>query len=208
MAFEVFSNEGARPKGMAYVTTDKQGRIYINRLAQKNMGISQIPVELYVAYDKVNKRIGLAKPEVVRLTDIHAFTFSGKRAYASAISFLKKNGIMPSRKAQRYFYDGREDGWYTFKLEEYDAPDDAYLPREEDDIPKGQTNIDDHSEERGEILVKKPDLSTFTEGEKNAINTYYVFPSLSQRELAKKCDISKATVSNALKKARELGYIE
>jgi hypothetical protein len=79
-------------------------------------------ITLYVSYDKVNKRIGIAKPDVVRLTDTHPYIFDKNRGYAKARNFLKANAI-PYDNAARYVFDGKENGWLTFRLSGYEAPD-------------------------------------------------------------------------------------
>jgi hypothetical protein len=80
------------------------------------------PTPLYVGYDKVNKRIAIAKPNVVRLTGTIPYKFDGKRGYTMARNFLKGNGISYDTAA-RYLFDGKENGWWTFKLDGYSAPD-------------------------------------------------------------------------------------
>lgn len=109
-----------------YLTIDSQGRIYLNRESQRLLGIEKLSAELYVGYDPVNKRIGLAKPDVVRMTELGTYRFAGDRPYASARNFCKDNGIYPKKGSDRYLYHGKEKDWFTFQLEEYASPDDAY----------------------------------------------------------------------------------
>lgn len=125
-----FSNEGHRSLKQ-YLSTDRLGRIYISEGAKEIMNIhdEELPVSLYIGYDKVNKRIGLARPNVVRLTDVKPFKFNGRRTYASAKSFLMANNILPEKDVQRYRYVGKEDGIFVFQLEDYEAPDARYQPK-------------------------------------------------------------------------------
>lgn len=128
--FSFFSNDGHRQLKQ-YISTDRLGRLYLSEGAKELMGIhnEELPVSLYLGYDKVNKRIGLARPDVVRLVDVKPFKFNGKRTYASAKSFLMANNILPEKGVQRYDYVGKEDGIYVFQLEEYEAPDARYQPK-------------------------------------------------------------------------------
>lgn len=129
MAFEIYDNRGSR-SGEKFIAVDNQARLYLSSGLQDELGCRGREIELYVAYDKVNKRIAIAKPDVVRLTGVNPMRFDANRSYASARGFLHHNQI-PARAA-RYYYDGNEKsgefrGWLTFKLDEYDAPD-ARLP--------------------------------------------------------------------------------
>jgi hypothetical protein len=119
-----YSAREGRPTGTPAITVDKQARIRLNKPLRRELGCEGRSIKLYLAYDPVNKRIGLAKPDVVRLTDHRPVTFDGQRGYATVTGFLRKFQI-PYDKTYRYTYDGKEgDGWWTFRLEGYDAPDD------------------------------------------------------------------------------------
>lgn len=121
-----------RPADDKAVTVDKNGRLYLNRELQRALGCEGKPIKLYLAYDPVNKRIGLAKPDVVRLTDTRPVSFDANRSYASVRGFLQRFNI-PHDRSYRYIWDGMEDGWWTFRLEGYDAPDAKYQPKGQSD---------------------------------------------------------------------------
>lgn len=122
-AFTWISNEPARS---AYVTVDKQLRLYLNAGARDVLGVS-VPCRLIAGYDYVNKRIVLAKPEVVRAANVKAYSFD-QRAYAHARNFVRKIEVSNPALPIRFNYIGRDyseypDGSYAFEYEDYDAPD-------------------------------------------------------------------------------------
>lgn len=129
MAIVPFSNVSTRGD-TAFITTDAQNRLCLSAKLRRDLGLtngSSGSIRLYLGYDKVNKRIGIAKPDIVRLTDTKPYKFDAKRGYAHARNFLRANEILPAKgKSARYVYDGQEDGWHTFKLDGYDAPDKAF----------------------------------------------------------------------------------
>lgn len=112
----------SRKGGILFVTVDALGRLCLSSALQRELDCVKSPIELYVAYDKVNKRIGLAKPAVVRLTGTNPYKFD-RRSYANAQNFLKANQVAYEGGGQRYIFDGKENGWLTFKLAGYEAPD-------------------------------------------------------------------------------------
>lgn len=118
-SFEFFSNVGIKYL-RKYLSVDKHGRLYLSEGTKELMGIrnEDLPIKLYIGYDKVKKCIGLAKPEDVRLPDVIPFTFNGERTYASVRSFLQDNLILPKEGVDRYNYIGEEEGIYVFELEE------------------------------------------------------------------------------------------
>ncbi len=118
MTFEVFDN--SPPKHSA-LTVDKFARLYMNTAAMEEFGFKEKCGNLYIGYDIVNKRIGLAKPNIVRLVDTNPISFD-KRSYAYIKRFLERFKIDYS-ESKRYLYVGKENGWYMFELEGYDAPD-------------------------------------------------------------------------------------
>lgn len=122
MALIPFDAKEGRPAGEPAITIDRQGRLYLNKALQRELGCENQAIKLYLAYDPVNKRIGLAKPDVVRLTNHRPVSFDKSRSYAMVRSFLQRFQI-PYDKSYRYIYDGKENGWWTFRLEDYDAPD-------------------------------------------------------------------------------------
>jgi bifunctional DNA-binding transcriptional regulator/antitoxin component of YhaV-PrlF toxin-antitoxin module len=105
------------------VTVDRMGRICLSAEFRKLLGVSKgLHVKLYVSYDKVNKRIGLAKPDIIRLVGVRPYNFD-KRGYTNAKRFLTDNEI-PFDTAYNYEFDGVEgDGWNAFRLAGYVAPD-------------------------------------------------------------------------------------
>lgn len=130
--FSFFSNEGHRTY-KPYISADRLGRVYLSEGAKELMNIKneELPVALYLGYDKVNKRIGLARPEVVRLVDVKPFKFNGERTYASARSFLLANNILPKEGVNRYIFVGKEEGIFVFQLEDYEAPDAKFQPKKD-----------------------------------------------------------------------------
>lgn len=129
MAFEIYDNRGSR-SGEKFIAVDNQARLYLSSSLQRELGCVGREIELYVAYDKVNKRIAIAKPDIVRQTGVNPMRFDANRSYASARGFLRHNQI--PAQPHRYYYDGNEKGgdfrgWMTFKLEGHSAPD-ARLP--------------------------------------------------------------------------------
>ena len=120
-----FSNS---TRGDKFVTVDRLGRLCLSVGLRRELDCLTSPIDLYVAYDKVNQRIGLAKTHVVRLVGMRPYRFDRLRGYAYARNFLKANQI-PHGEPRRYNYIGREDpGWLTFQLAGYVAPDQPELP--------------------------------------------------------------------------------
>ncbi|MRX54685.1 hypothetical protein GJU41_11945 [Bacillus idriensis] len=132
--FQWISNENYG-NGSAYVTIDKQQRLYLStgtrsllKLGPSGKGIG-IPANLIVGYDGVNKRLIIAKPEVVRATDVKPFKFDA-RSYSSARNFVGKIGIKANELPLRFVHVGREYGAYPagaeiFQLDDYEAPDEV-----------------------------------------------------------------------------------
>lgn len=119
--FVPYSNSSSRSE-MA-IAVDRMGRMQLNSALRRELDCVNSAIDLVVAYDKVNKRIGIAKPSVVRLTNYKPFRFDKSRGYANAKRFLNANQI-PFDQAYRYVFDGKDtDGYLAFKLTEYDAPD-------------------------------------------------------------------------------------
>lgn len=108
-----------------YITVDKQFRLCLSSGLRKELGFAP-GMELYVGYDAVNKRIGITKPDVVRLVNVRPYRFD-QRGYTHARRFVLDNNIDNSR-AVRYHFDGKERGgsnagWLMFRLSGYTAPD-------------------------------------------------------------------------------------
>lgn len=110
-----------------YVTIDNQKRLYISRPTRDLMSLPPGHFRLITGYDLVNKRIVLAKPEVVRVPDIKPFKFD-KRSYTNAKPFVEQanlEGALP----KRFIYSGRDysaypDGSYVFTMEGFESPDE------------------------------------------------------------------------------------
>lgn len=114
--------------GRPFITLDSQKRLNLNASACELIGVPKDgDFRLMVGYDKVNKRIILAKPEVVRVTDIKPFKFD-KRRYASGKPVLSATAITPDELPLRYYFRGRDyavvDGAFVFQLEDFTAPDE------------------------------------------------------------------------------------
>lgn len=127
MTVEFFSNERAR-YDEPYIAVDAAGRIYLSKQAQQMLGcIESEPIYLYLGYDKVNKRIAIAKPDIVKLSDTKPFKFNAVRFYASAKTFLDKYGILPKNGSVHYLYDGmgHPAGTYLFRREGAVAEDET-----------------------------------------------------------------------------------
>lgn len=116
--------DNRRTGGEMYISTDVYQRLYLSAALQRELGCVGKPIKLFVGYDKVNKRIAIGKPDVVRLNDSGTLSFDGKRHYASGRGFMNLHGL-PNDKTYRYVYDGKDKttGALLFKLENYDAPD-------------------------------------------------------------------------------------
>jgi len=123
MAFEVFDNRPHR-QSTPSLTLDKYNRLYLNLLTQQLFGFDkeQGPYFLYVWYDKVNHRIGLANPDIVKLIDTRPFKFD-KRFYTSFKKLVEYYRI-DTDITKRYIHVGKDSiGRHVFELEGYDAPD-------------------------------------------------------------------------------------
>src|SRR5690606_8563104 len=84
-------------------------------------------ISLYLAYDPVNHRIAIAKPDIVRRVNVRPLKFDAARGYASGAGLIAKYRI--PAQAHRYTYVGKErggeyNGWLVFQREHYEAPDD------------------------------------------------------------------------------------
>ena len=90
----------------AKVLIDKHDRISLSKATRDMLGIDGIPSYLYVFYDADLKRIGLAKPDIARMTDVKQHKFD-TRGYASAKSIIAKYNL-DNRESIVYEYDGKE----------------------------------------------------------------------------------------------------
>lgn len=106
----------------AYVTIDNQRRLYISKPAKELIDLpDDSKFRLIAGYDFVNNRIVLAKPEIVRVTDIRPFKFD-KRGYSNAKYFVERANILESDLPVRFIYRGKDyseypEGSYAFELE-------------------------------------------------------------------------------------------
>jgi hypothetical protein len=126
MPLEFYDGNDARMGG-TFVTVDKYGRLCLSAKTRELLGVRNIPAKLYVGYDSANKRIGLAKPDIVRMTDKNPLHFSADKGYAAARGFLAQYKI-PHDKSYRYNYVGQENGAHVFELSTYNAPDSVHQP--------------------------------------------------------------------------------
>ncbi len=84
--FEWISNDDA-----PFLTVDNQRRIYFNSGSRTLLGVE--PYQRWiVGYDQANKRLILAKPDVVKAVNVAPFSVD-KRYYMSARKFVSKLGI-------------------------------------------------------------------------------------------------------------------
>jgi hypothetical protein len=194
LAFVFYSNEGARPSETAYITVDKQGRIYINRLAQKELGITSLPIELYVAYDKDSKMIGLSADSSIVPEGTKPFRFNGNRAYASAKSFLQDARILPrmNEDAHRYFYVGKIDGLHAFARE---VPQEVGQADEQEPEPTFEQEAQE-SAATLEVTNEVDETSEQLEKIKAALSEN---PEASFRQLERMTGISRKNISRLVK---------
>ncbi|WP_079516545.1 hypothetical protein [Rossellomorea marisflavi] len=112
--------------GEAYVTIDNQQRLYISRPARDLMNLPTEKFRLIAGYDFANHRIVLAKPEVVRVTEVKPFKFD-KRAYSNAKHFVSRASLHDSLPT-RFIYAGKDyseypEGSYAFVREGHESED-------------------------------------------------------------------------------------
>jgi hypothetical protein len=111
---------------VAYVTIDNQRRLYISRPAKDLMGLPDGKFRLIAGYDFANHRIVLAKPEIVRVTDIKPFKFD-KRAYSNARPFVERASL-EGKLPIRFLFTGKDyseypDGSFAFVRDGYESAD-------------------------------------------------------------------------------------
>jgi hypothetical protein len=128
MSFEWIS---ARSSNTAYVTVDKQQRLYLSADAAKLIDIRSWPEKLFVGYDKANKRMVIGKATIVKVPDVEPFKFDARR-YAYAKPFVKDLALSASDLPLRYEYVGDDltgidipKGTRLFQLADTIAEDDA-----------------------------------------------------------------------------------
>ena len=109
-----------------YVTIDSNQRLYISSPARELLNVPNGQFRLIAGYDVVNKRIVLAKPDVVRVPDVVPFNFD-KRSYSYVKPFVEQ-AKLAGKLPVRFLYVGKDFGDYpqgthAFQLEGYKAPD-------------------------------------------------------------------------------------
>lgn len=109
-----------------YITVDALKRLYLSSGCASELGLKP-PLPLFVGYDAVNKRLIVAKPNVVKAVNVRPFMFD-KRRYASARAFIRTLQIADADLPQRYEYIGRDyseypQGSHVFQLSDFAAPD-------------------------------------------------------------------------------------
>lgn len=107
--------------GGKFITIDRQHRLMISAELRREFSSVGTDLRLHVAYDPENKRIGIAKPEMVRksATNSKPHKFDA-RGYTSAKSVMKKAGWTEITESLRFEDDGTEhvgnDKWRVFSL--------------------------------------------------------------------------------------------
>jgi hypothetical protein len=127
LAFEWISNEPI--SSIPYISLDSQDRLYLSVGAVKQLGI-KLPAPMMIGYDKVNKRLIMAKPDLVRAVNTKPFKF-GKDQYAHAravVEHIEADGF--TERPLRFIYVGKDftdadypDGSFAFQLVGFNAPD-------------------------------------------------------------------------------------
>jgi len=84
--FEWISNDSAQ-----FLTIDRQRRIYFNAGTRVLLGVKPYQSWL-VGYDAANRRLILAKPEIVKAVNVSPFNVD-QRFYMSARKFVDKLGL-------------------------------------------------------------------------------------------------------------------
>lgn len=118
MSFTVYDAKGGRPSNEMAITIDRAGRMYLNRKLQEELDCVDKPIKLLVAYEADTGRIGIARPEDVKVENYSPLSFGGERAYASARGFINRFNI-DNRETLKYVFDEiTPEGWMAFKLAE------------------------------------------------------------------------------------------
>jgi hypothetical protein len=110
----------------ATITLDSQRRFYLASETRELLKLQPYGA-LIIGYDSVNKRLVVAKPDIVRAVNVKPYKFDA-RWYSSARNFVGQAGIDIAELPQKYVYVGKEysdvpDGASVFQLAGYDAPD-------------------------------------------------------------------------------------
>lgn len=112
-----------------YITVDSQQRLYLSSGVCKLLG-ADCPMRLYVGYDHANMRLIVARPDIVRATDVKPFSFD-KRRYGNAKPFIRTLGLNKSELPLRFTYAGKDfsdanlpEGSFAFGLAGFKGADD------------------------------------------------------------------------------------
>ncbi|MDQ0174402.1 hypothetical protein [Bacillus chungangensis] len=112
----------------AYISIDSYLRLYISSGACTVLNVPENgEFRLVAGFDHANKRIVLAKPEIVRVPNVQPFKFD-KRRYGHAKRIVAKAGFAEADLPLRFAYVGIDyaeypDGAFAFQLETHEAPD-------------------------------------------------------------------------------------
>jgi hypothetical protein len=119
------------PDRGAYLTIDRQQRLYVSSEACDVLGVSKDGrFSFNLGHDPDKQRLLIAKPGVAGVPDVRPFRFD-KRRYGHALAYVKRVPEMePELLPVRFEYIGREndeypDGIFAFQLAGSTAPDDA-----------------------------------------------------------------------------------
>lgn len=99
MTFEWISNVDANTP---FLTVDSQRRIYFNSGTQALLGVKPHQRWL-VGYDPANKRLILAKPDIVKAVNVAPFSVD-KRFYMSARKFVDKTGMTAADLPLNFYF--------------------------------------------------------------------------------------------------------
>lgn len=115
--FQWVSNESSTPT----ITLDAHNRIYITKGARQLLDLPTGEYfRLIAGVDLANKRIVIAKPEIVKVPNVEPFNFD-KRAYSSAKTLVEKARLEKALPV-RFLYVGKDysdypQGSYVFQLD-------------------------------------------------------------------------------------------
>src|SRR5690606_40094383 len=77
MAFELY-NPSTRANE-PYIAIDRQGRLRLSSSLRDMLNCRDRSISLYLAYDPVNHRIAIAKPDIVRRVNVRPLKFDAAR---------------------------------------------------------------------------------------------------------------------------------
>lgn len=115
--FEFFSSD-VKTRAPS-ITVDRQGRIKLSASFREMIKAKDVPVKMYVGYDKIHDRFALAPPDTeLDKAGKRPYTFDKNRGYANAKALLEYFRIPYKDKARRYIYVDRHNGAYVFAHED------------------------------------------------------------------------------------------